>query len=788
MFGRSALIGAVVALCGISAWAVPVHLSFAGPSGQSLPAATRVRIYAARMVGDSATAVPIESDAGPDGAVLNLGEGVWEVQALAAGYWSQGAEITVSGAAANAQIAFWPASYLQGEVTVGQGGTAPQALHIRLSATAASSGSAAAAPPSGQPGQTPASAELNCPVSGGKWSCVGPAGVFDARLAADGYAPVYDWAVNLKPGASTNLGQTQLQTALSVFGRAVSPDGSNPPGPCLATLVPYAVRSFGPGPQVENPPPDEKTYTVPVNEQGYFQVVGVMPGHHLLFVECLAASGLTPVQVAPDGETRLDSPLVLQDVTLKISVSPTTDPAGKPWQLTVVATAPRIRGIADGAPVSANGAWIKNGLMAGSYRVFVRDSDGMEWLRQDFELSANSKPLALKLASVKVAGKVTLSGEPVKATLSFSNQAGGDPITLKSDDNGNFAGRLPITAGAEESVWDVEADVDHPETVRHLKGVDVPTMPDGQSASLDLELPSIPLQGSVVTPDGQPQASAQVTVKNLGTGYQTATRTGGDGSFEIEDLPPGNYDAVARSSYGVSDPKEFSVADSSQNKVKLILNPYVHASFYVLSSGKDPISDAAVQVWVAPGVPHAFVKTDQNGRFQVSLAPGTNEVGLTVGASDYDISLTKMSVATPPPDSNGDNQPSQPDGPTDQNTITLDTNGGTLMLNFEPADGTLDRSAMLYLVHNGSIADARTLAGWGTDQAGSDSQGPEEVDGIEPGEYSLCVVMNPSQMALLWQGQAPKQTCATGSVKAGQTLTLTPPDSAAQSPDAAAAQ
>ncbi len=750
--------------------ALPVHLTFDWPSGVPASAGAKVHIYAIRMAGTETSVAPIQADGGTDGIVLDLSEGVWLVQAFANGYWTEGAEVTAGGqSTSRTQLVFWPAASLAGQIAPAPGETLPRTIDVKLSARPVSAYQAANGPTSvSQTEQSPDHAELICPINGGKWSCLGPAGVFDVRIESEGYAPRYVWDVNLKPGENSDLGQTQLQRALSVFGRAVRKDGSAPPGPCRATLLPDAERGGGPGAsEPDNPPPDEKSFTVPLSRQGYFQIVGVMQGNHSLSVECQGASGFALLKVQPNGETRLDPPLVLEELTLDIAITPKTDPTGQPWKLTVDVTAPRLRRIADTADASADGHWIRHGLMTGSYRVAVISSDGMQWLKQDFELHPDSGPLALHLAAVRVAGKVLLSGLPVKARLEFSNEDGGDPVTLNSDESGRYAGLLPIAPDAKETKWVVEAHVAHPLTVRRLVGVYVPTVAAGKTVPLDLELPNIPVRGIVVSEDGKPQKGAQVAFKADG-GYQTATSTDDLGSFEMADLSPGRYNAVAQSDYGVSDQTAFTVNDTSENKLKLVMHPNLHIPFNVVAQDQEPIADATVQVWIAPGMPQAFGHTNRDGVFKATLPPGTTEVGLTVGAADYAVNLVKMTVSSSPPANQTD--PSQ-----SQNSVTLHTDGGSLVLNYEPAEGTLDRSATLYLAHNGAIVDARTLAGWGTDQAGTNQDGPAEVDSIEPGDYALCVVTDPSQLADLWQGNTPKDRCSMGTVKQGQVLTLSPP-------------
>ena len=770
MFARSISIGAALILCAVRTWALPVHLAFDWPSGAPAPTAVQVHIYASRMAGALESSPPVQALAGPDGMVLDLAEGVWLVQAFQAGYWSQGAEVTVgSTAPSNVRLAFWPAASLEGQIATAQGEPLPQTLYVKLSASPAAAAQPATSPASLPPPEpSPARAVLICPIVQGKWSCPAPAGLFDVRIEAEGYAPRYDWAVALKAGENSVLSPTKLERSLSVFGHAVRKDGSAPPGPCRATLLPDAERRGGPDSIPDNAPPEEKVFTVPLNPQGYFQIVGVMQGKHTLSVDCQGASGFRMLTVQSDGETRIDPPMVLEELTLDIAIAPKVDPAGQPWLLTVDVTTPRLRRIADSSPASPDGHWLRHGLMAGSYRLAISSSDGMPWLQKDFQLRPDSGPLAVRLASVRVAGKVLLSGLPVRARLLFSNEDGGEPVTLVSDDQGNFAGLLPIAPDAKETKWIVEAHVAHPETVRRLIGVYVPTLAAGKTAPLDLELPTMPVRGIVVTEDGRPQNGAQVTFKADGSGYQNAASTDEAGKFEMADLPPGKYNALAESSYGPSDQTPFTVTDTSETQLKLILHPNLHIPFYVISKDQEPISDATIQVWLAPGEPHALGRTNRDGRYDATLPPGTTEVGLTVGAPDYEIKLLKMPVSNTP-------APTQSDPSQNQNSVTLDTNGGSLVLNFEPAEGTLDRSATLYLAHSGAIVDARTLSGWGTDQAGANTDGPAEVDSIEPGDYALCVVTDPSQLAALWQGSLPPNRCSTGTVKQGQLLTLTPP-------------
>jgi hypothetical protein len=757
MFDRKMIPIAVLAFWASHAVAGSVHVSLEWPAGMPAAGVARTKIQAVRAVGSGDSGAPVEAEAGPDGAVVELADGVWWVQASAPGYWSQDAEVTVARQApAGVKLMLWPAASLHGEIVAAGGESLPTSLEVRLNAIPPPAGEAAAPQAPGmRPELTPSIARLNCRITETTWSCVGPAGLFDVRLEAAGFAPRYEWGVSLKAAENTDLGRTELRRAASVFGRAVRKDGAGPPGPCRATLQPDDQRRSGAESDAESAPADETSLSVLLSRSGYFQLVGMQPGSHVLSIECQGASGLRELRVQADDETRIDPPLQLEEQTLEIAVTPNLDPAGQPWRLTVDATAPRLRRIADKASTSADGRWIRRGMMAATYRVVVSSADGTAWLQRDFNLRAGSGPLSLRLASARVAGRVALGTQPVRARLVFFNQAGGEPVTLNSDEDGRFHGALPIAPDARETTWIVEAHVAQPASERRIAAVSVPTLTGG--AWLDLSLPTIAVRGAVRSEEGQPQSSIQVTFEGS-NGFRTTTSTDDAGRFEIPVLSPGRYTAVADSPEGASDRTPFEVTDGSESELSLTIHPSMRIPFYVVSN-QGPVSDAAVQVWITPGVPRAFARTDQDGRFEVRLQAGTTEVGLTVGAPGYALKLIRMPVSS-------ESDPSQ-----NANTITLAASGGTLVLNLQPPNRAPDTSAAFYLVHNGAIQDARTVAGWGTDQAVASVDGPAVVDAIEPGAYALCLLADPAE---LWQGALPSEHCRTGSVEPGGTLTLQP--------------
>lgn len=763
MFACRILLFAALLLYGLLAEALPVQVVIKWPSNTPASSRGSVHVHATRTAGSGANAAPVETEAGPDKTVLNLSDGIWQVQASAPGYWSQEVEVEVAGhVPVEVSLALWPAASLRGEVSMVEGDALPSTLELQLTATPFADQPNSIQVPAQRTEVGPTRAELHCRIHAGAWSCLGPTGLFDVRLEASGYAPQYEWAVRINSAENFDFGRTELRKTTSVFGRVVRKGGSELPGACLATLRPdMARRSPALADQEPEGGPEAKTnLSTTLNARGYFQVAGMTPGRYSLYVGCNGGSAFRELVVQPGVETRIDPPLPLEELTLDVSLMPRTDPAGQPWRLIVDETAPHFLRIANKVAAEADGRWIKRGLMAGSYHIVVVGSGGTSWLQQNFDLGTSTRPLLLRVGSLSVAGRVTTGSRPVHASLRFTKNAGGETATLMSDDNGRFQGLLP--SGLQESSWSVEAHLLQPLVIQRLQNVKLPPGAGSGTTWLDLELPAIPVHGSVVSPDDKPQPNVQVTAEDS-NGARTTTSTDSTGRFEISSLPPGKYTAVADAYDGSSDRVPFEKTEGGGSELKLVLNPYKRTKFLVVSN-QGPVADAAVQVWIAPGVPRAFVRSDDSGHFDVGLPPGTTEVGLTVGAPGYAIKLTRQPIA-----SGGDE-------PADAHTINLDAAAGTLVLNFHAPDRPMDNSAMLYLVHNGAIQDARTLAGWGTDQAGvgdnASGNVPVTIDTVEPGDYALCVITDQSQVAAIWSGALPSNRCSKGSLDQDETLTL----------------
>jgi hypothetical protein len=721
------LLAAALTAWGSRAAAVPVRVVLDWPAGRPAPAAMRAHLLALRSAGPADKAAPVEAESGADGVILDLGHGIWQLQASGPGHWSPGAEVAVDRqASVTVRVALWPAATLRGEIVAAGGEGLPRDLAVRLSTKGPG------------PVPSPSRADLRCPIDRGAWSCPGPAGVFDVQLEATGYVPLYSWDVTLQTGSRHELGRTVLRRGSSVFGRAVQSDGASPEGPCRATVRADVARRGAPQPDAGGSEV-ERSASVALTPRGYFQVVGVPPGGALLAVECEGASAVRELRLAPHAESRLDPPLRLEELTLDVVVTPAVDPEGGPWQLTVDATTPRLRRIADRSTVSTDGRWSRRGLTTGRYRVALESRDGTQRLQRFVELPAGCGPLSLNLRFLEVAGRVWLGSQPLGARLAFFNEGGGEPVSLASDRDGRFQGRLVGAPEVGEARWTVEVRAAGPPIQRRLEHVSPQSIAGGASAWFELVLP-IAVRGTVVSEEDKPQSGAQVTLEDTSRGGRTVVSTDEAGRFELMDLPAGGYAAVAESAEGVSEPTVFDVAEGVESELRLVVRSDRLVLTVVGSEG--PVSDAAVQIWVPPGVPRSFRRTDAGGRFETSLPPGTTEVGLTIGAAGHALKLTRLPVSD------------------QEQSVTLGRSGGTLVLDLRRPGGAADGDATPYLVHDGAIEAAGALA--------------EKIDAIEPGVYALCLV-GPEEMAALWRGALPSKRCRAGSVEPGGALTLALP-------------
>ena len=528
-------------------------------------------------------------------------------------------------------------------------------------------------------------------------------------------------------------------------GRLARPDGEPPPGPCRAEVRVAPRRPPGPERAATH---GERVFGAVPDPRGFFQLAGLPPGDHLLTAECAAAGAARPVRVLPDAETRVEEPLVLEDLAIEVALTPPVDPAGRPWRLHLQATAPHWRSIVRNAQADSDGRWLRRGLTRGTYRVDVT-SDAAHWASRTLRLDTANGPLALQVSVVTLAGRVRLGDRPLRARLTFVSKTGAGPLSLESDDGGLFEGALP-GEGARDAAWSVEVESVQPPVSRRLEVV-VAGSRDAP-AWLDLDLPLVSARGKVLDLEGRPAPGAQVTAEEAATGARRLVLANGDGAFELGALAAGTHTVVAESPAGISEPVPLVVLDGAEQQLELVLKRPVRSAGYVRSD-KGPVSGAGVQLWMAPGLPRTFLRTDAAGRFEHGLPHEVTEVGVTVTAPGYATRMSRLAV--------GDEEPM---------VIVLQAAAGTLILDSGPASG-IDPMALV-LAHGGGLESVGALVRW-AEQAGARATGHRVVlPGLEPGLYALCHA-DPQDLSALWLGNpTAEERCVSGSVPEGGVLQL----------------
>src|ERR1700682_2372499 len=139
------------------------------------------------------------------------GSGCWAAPLIVASKASK-----ASTASNSATMALWPAGTIAARIGVPDGAPMPLSLALRLQSA---------------PGATTALAETNvdCPVKDGRIRCAAPATTLDVRLAADGFAPHYEWGLSLARGGTRDVGEIHLHAGGSVSGYVAYPvKGADP--------------------------------------------------------------------------------------------------------------------------------------------------------------------------------------------------------------------------------------------------------------------------------------------------------------------------------------------------------------------------------------------------------------------------------------------------------------------------------------------------------------------------------------------------------------------------------
>lgn len=321
----------------------------------------------------------------------------------------------------------------------------------------------------------------------------------------------------------------------------------------------------------------------------------------------------------------------------------------------------------------AGGSVVVDGLNAGEYSVTLQasdDFDGDAWeLRNANEItemvtlgSAGSTRVILGTPPenpVLVSGRVTRGGAAVAEVIvscRLRKNGGGRIHAAQTNAAGEYQLSVDVAGDYNFSV----GDGDGKGSIDFLR-----TVPEGETARFDFDLPTMSVSGLITGPDGTPASSVRVALERThaegdpeGTVYRTSyAETGDDGFYEFKTLQAGTYHlrAGAENSWRRRNRPRFAqgvIANivvengKSVTGVDLQLETPGTVSGIVFGPDGTPVENAWIQAIDESGVSLESTgrnSSDENGRFRLTgLPPGT--VKLVARESQFSSEETAVKV------------------------------------------------------------------------------------------------------------------------------------------------
>lgn len=485
---------------------------------------------------------------------------------------------------------------------------------------------------------------LTCSVSDGTWDCVVPAGTpFDLRLRPEGFAPLFFWNVAASAEKPETLPPATLHAGGSVAGWVEDPK-RKPIAGARIVLAPAAA------PEGESTRTPVRQYTARTNARGFFQLTGVDAGEYRLIsrVDGLSPAVLPIVNVREREALVWPRPIVQQPLaTLDVTLTPPTQPDGKPWRVSIREKQPLDTRSPDPVPRPANpdGTWRATKLRADVHWLTVSDVNGSSVESQSVDLAdGTNHVVAIQIRRFPVRGVVRAGDEPLAATLSFSNSTG-RVIKTSSDRDGAYEVAFPMPGK-----WKPRVELAGSRARMEPKAIDVPDAPN-ETSHIDIALGGGRMRGVVVGPDGTPEKAAIHVLGSAphgGTGSFTQQITDDDGHFDFLGFDQGDYTIDASGKSGFARPLARTLARNETLELRIQLERAAKLRGIVLTPGGTPASGALVRLWFAGEAFGSSEVTDAEGRFEVEKPPHT-EADVIVLTHAYPASIAHVSTDDPEP-------------------------------------------------------------------------------------------------------------------------------------------
>lgn len=682
----------------------------------------------------------------PGEHTLELPAGTWLVATEASDLWSPPEWIAAVGPTeARVTLRLFPATPVSGRL-MAQTEQMPTHLDLRLEAS-----------PGSLSGQKPPKGSGRCPIVEGRFRCLLPTGRLDLRLQAPGFIPLYLWDVAIRHGEMADLGVLQLKSGASVAGWVRNGEGRGVAG-ARVRLEPQTLGFPGERSQAEGLL--ALALETQTNPRGFFQLEDPAPGMFVVIAEKdRRRAQRTGIEVHSGLEAQILDPLVLmQPVSLRVTLDPPTTPSGAPWKVVLEpkdAVASARTEIYRGQSTQ-EGTWEQAGLSPGRYSLFFKDGETY-WHDEEVELTQEHTVLRIELGGLRVLGRAHLGDEPLQATLSFHGPSSARWVRFQSDEEGRFEGRL-----STEGTWHVEVVSATKQLKIRLDPVEVRKSPGQSHARVDIRVPDTRLRGSVVDEQGKAVSQAGllfVAPRKL----PSKAVTNDEGRFDVRGLPPGSLFVHAVKGDQESEWLEARVEeerDTPELRLTLRSSQPIQGRVY---ASQGPVPGAQVTATAPPDQTTAASAdqaiTGPAGEFTIKLPAGIQAVHLAVLAPGY---ATRMLLV--------------PLGMDPVLEIPLEPVGGTLVVDL--GGRTLDdlRGAGI-LAHGGSFVPFLGAVRWAQLQRVAQPDPHRLIlPNMEAGEYLLCA--GPESYLSIPRGlPPPAHQCSRGTLAPLQELELSLPAS-----------
>ena len=607
--------------------------------------------------------------------------------------------------------------------------------------------------------RTPGSAEA---PPAGRVRCIGgpqhsdcalPAVPLDLKIEPEGFAPVFFWNLQGKPGELRSLGPISLLAGASIAGRVVDGAGH----PLVAELEAHPSTSRDPSsPDLEtNRRLGLKVVKANSDQDGRFQIVGIPPGE---FDIKASASGFVPTTLIRQiqlvgGEAQLiQDPLVfLHPERLRLQLIPERDPWNRPWIVELIADA--LEGIEEQkAPAKDDGAWISAPNPPGRYSLEILDHREQVWDRREIDLEKGEDVLPIEIPVLQIRGRANLAGDPAAGILYLQQHPSVQGLRFELDEDGKFEG---FVAGEGRWLASLERSGGGGSAI---VAVDVRKRPGKSYAEVEVVFPDTRIHGHVTDTAGKKIADAVISYFSVSTKAMGTVRSDAEGSFEILGVPPGPVNLNAKKEALQSPGIIISVEDSIAGPpLELVLHEQVEIEGLVVASGS-PLAGARIVAWPD------FGSTSLASLFSQTSSP---DGGFLFEVPSFVPQLTVFAEAR------GIRRLLRhPVRSSERLIIEMDVQGGELAVDLTQllADRGPEALVEVSLVHDGIQLP---LIMWNLLRLqASPTPGLYRLGLFEAGNYSLCVGLK--------SPNGPAPACSSGFLAPSSVLQLTPAPAAGE--------